>query len=40
MNASAHNAEMDELLQLTVDEGASDLHIRVGIPPMLRIHER
>ncbi len=38
MNASAHHAEMDELLQLTVDEGASDLHIRVGIPPMLRIH--
>ncbi len=29
---------MDELLQATVDEGASDLHIRVGVPPMLRIH--
>ncbi len=29
---------MDELEQLCVDEGASDLHIRVGIPPMLRIH--
>jgi len=29
---------MMDLLQATVDEGASDLHIRVGIPPMLRIH--
>jgi len=29
---------MNDLLQATVDEGASDLHIRVGIPPMLRIH--
>jgi twitching motility protein PilT len=30
--------EMSDLLQLTVDEGASDLHIRVGVPPILRIH--
>ena len=30
--------EMDQLLQLTVDEGASDLHITVGMPPKLRIH--
>ena len=29
---------MEELLHATVDEGASDLHIRVGVPPMLRIH--
>lgn len=29
---------MEELLQATVDEGSSDLHIRVGVPPMLRIH--
>ena len=35
---SAPNVEMSELLQLTVDEGASDLHIRVGVPPILRIH--
>jgi twitching motility protein PilT len=27
-----------DLLQATVDEGSSDLHIRVGVPPMLRIH--
>lgn len=29
---------MSELLQLVVDEGASDLHLRVGVPPVLRIH--
>ncbi|MFA7172134.1 MAG: type IV pilus twitching motility protein PilT [Kiritimatiellia bacterium] len=29
---------MNELLQATVDEGSSDLHIRVGVAPMLRIH--
>ena len=38
MNASANTVEMSDLLQLTVDEGASDLHIRVGLPPVLRIH--
>ena len=30
--------EMSDLLQLVVDEGASDLHLTVGLPPMLRIH--
>ena len=30
--------EMSDLLQLTVDEGASDLHLRVNVPPVLRIH--
>lgn len=30
--------EMNELLELCVEEGASDLHISVGNPPMLRIH--
>lgn len=30
--------EMSELLQLAVDEGASDIHIEVGISPVLRIH--
>lgn len=34
----SNQVEMSELLQLAVDEGASDLHIRVGVPPMLRIH--
>jgi twitching motility protein PilT len=30
--------EMSELLQLVVDENASDLHLKVGVPPILRIH--
>lgn len=30
--------EMPDLLQLVVDEGASDLHISVGLPPMLRMN--
>lgn len=30
--------EMSELLQLVIDEGASDLHLPVGSPPVLRIH--
>lgn len=29
---------MTELLQLVVDEGASDLHVEVDAPPMLRVH--
>lgn len=29
---------MDALLDLTVEEGASDLHISVDLPPVLRIH--
>jgi twitching motility protein PilT len=32
--------EMDELLQLVVDENASDLHVAVGKPPCLRIDGR
>jgi twitching motility protein PilT len=32
------NANMDELLKLAVDKNASDLHITVGRPPVLRIH--
>lgn len=34
----SNNVEMNELLELAVNEGASDLHITVGLPPMLRIH--
>ncbi len=30
--------EMADLLQFVVDEGASDLHIEVGAPPMIRLH--
>ena len=29
---------MSDLLQLVVSEGASDLHIRVGTPPTIRVH--
>ncbi len=29
---------MADLLQLVVSEGAADLHIRVGIPPVVRVH--
>lgn len=32
------SVEMDELLQLVIDEGASDLHLAVKSPPVLRIH--
>jgi len=30
--------EMADLLQLVIDEGASDLHLPVGAPPVLRLH--
>src|SRR5580658_4562284 len=29
---------MADLLQLVVQEGSSDLHIRVGVPPVIRVH--
>src|SRR5205085_2261650 len=29
---------MSDLLQLVVSEGASDLHVRVGTPPTIRVH--
>jgi twitching motility protein PilT len=29
---------MSDLLQLMVSEGSSDLHIRVGLPPVIRVH--
>ena len=35
---SSEHVEMDDLLQLAVDEGASDLHLTVGLPPMMRLH--
>jgi twitching motility protein PilT len=34
----ATTVNMDDLLELTIEEGASDLHIEVGSPPVLRIH--
>ena len=32
--------EIEELLKLLMDRGASDLHLRVGTPPVLRIDGR
>src|ERR1700692_4153370 len=29
---------MSDLLQLVVEEGAADLHLRVGIPRVIRLH--
>ena len=29
---------MKDLLQATIDEGASDLHVRAFMPPELRVH--
>ena len=34
----AADIQMDDLLELAVAEGASDLHLAVGLPPVLRIH--
>ena len=30
--------QMDDLLELAVQETASDLHLAVGLPPVMRIH--
>jgi twitching motility protein PilT len=38
MSEETPDVEMSDLLQLAVDEGASDIHIQVGVPPVLRIH--
>ena len=32
------DVHMSELLQATIDEGGSDLHIRARMPPELRVH--
>lgn len=38
MSINASQITMNDLLQLCVDEGASDIHLSVGAPPVLRIH--
>jgi twitching motility protein PilT len=38
MSTEASKVNMDELLTLVVEEGASDLHIEMGTPPVLRIN--
>ena len=37
MSTNASDITMDDLLALAVEEGASDLHLAVGLPPTMRI---
>ncbi len=37
-SSKSADIQMDDLLALVVEEGASDLHLSVGNPPVLRIH--
>jgi twitching motility protein PilT len=38
MTLNSRDISMSDLLQLALDEGASDLHLAVGLPPVLRIN--
>jgi twitching motility protein PilT len=40
MTIKADEIQMTDLLDLVIDEGASDLHLGVGLPPVLRLHGR
>src|SRR4029078_3596907 len=40
MGEMAEQVLIDKLLQAVVKEGASDLHITVGQPPVVRLHGR
>jgi twitching motility protein PilT len=31
-------AKIDELFKIMVEQGASDLHLSAGAPPILRLH--
>ena len=33
-----HMARIDAFLKLGIDQGCSDIHLAVGLPPMLRMH--
>ena len=35
-----HVAQIDSLLQRALESGASDLHLRAGAPPLIRLHGR
>lgn len=37
-DANRPRRTMDDLLALAVDRGASDLHLKAGLPPLLRVH--
>ena len=38
MSTSTASISMSDLLNLVVSEGASDIHLTVGVPPILRLH--
>jgi hypothetical protein len=38
MTLRSKDVSMDELLTLTIEEGASDLHLTTGVPPIMRIN--
>lgn len=40
MTTRAEEIQMSDLLDLVIEEGASDLHLGVGLPPVLRLHGR
>ncbi|MGD9873521.1 MAG: type IV pilus twitching motility protein PilT [Kiritimatiellia bacterium] len=40
MTMASSEIKISDLLQLVVDENASDLHLAVGAPPILRLHGR
>jgi Tfp pilus assembly protein, pilus retraction ATPase PilT len=37
---SIEDVHIDDLLRMTVEKGASDLHLSVGLPPMVRVDGR
>ncbi len=39
MDKSEAEVQFQELLKKTVEAGASDLHLKMGIPPVVRIHD-
>ena len=40
MTIHAGDVAMNDLLEVAVEQGASDLHLAVGLPPVLRLHGR
>jgi len=40
MKKSVADLHLDDLLRLTAEQGASDLHLSVGLPPMIRVDGR
>ncbi len=40
MTLRSEEIQMNDLLDLVIEEGASDLHLGVGLPPVIRLHGR